>query len=390
MYKMDKAVSKQEDRLLVTVVVITYNHEKYIADAIKSVLNQTFAQFEIVIVNDGSWDKTEAIIKSFHDERIKYLYQNNQGPSTALNNAIKAASGKYVAIMSGDDICHPDRLQKQLNYLLSTKEKKIVFSRVSFIDDANKNIECEWGEKIFNTVKNRTRSECFRHLFFEGNFLNAPTCMLEKSILLDEGLFNVASIQLQDFDMWLKLIKKYDFYIFEEKLLKYRIRSNNENLSLNPANVARVNCEIHFIMKNVLENISIDYFKEAFLNDLRNKNFKDNIEFELEKAFLYLAHASVEYRFIGLEKLFYLLQDENVLKVARKTYCFDLKDFYRLAAETDFTYYGARVELKVWSNNQAAIIEELYNTSSWKITKPLRVCCQFLKDFWRKQLSQSQ
>src|SRR5579872_7310553 len=91
---------------LISVVLITYNHEKYIAEAIQSILDQTFTDFELIIVNDGSTDKTEEIIKSFNDKRINYIYQKNQGPSVTTNVGIMAAKGKYIAIMPGDDVCY--------------------------------------------------------------------------------------------------------------------------------------------------------------------------------------------------------------------------------------------------------------------------------------------
>ena len=100
---------------LVTVIMTTYNHEKYVGEATESVLKQTFDNIELVIVNDGSRDNTEKVIKKFNDERIVYIYQENQGPSIAANNAILASRGKYIAIMSGDDVSLPLRIERQLN-----------------------------------------------------------------------------------------------------------------------------------------------------------------------------------------------------------------------------------------------------------------------------------
>ncbi|MCX8124968.1 MAG: glycosyltransferase family 2 protein [Spirochaetes bacterium] len=100
---------------LISVTMTTYNHEKYIAEAVQRLLDQTFEDFELIIVNDGSTDKTEEMIKSFDDKRIRYIYQENMGPSAAANTAIKNARGKYIALMSGDDVCYPKRLEVQYN-----------------------------------------------------------------------------------------------------------------------------------------------------------------------------------------------------------------------------------------------------------------------------------
>ena len=114
---------------LVTVIMTTYNHEKYVGEATESVLKQTFDNIELVIVNDGSRDNTEKVIKKFNDERIVYIYQENQGPSIAANNAILASRGKYIAIMSGDDVSHPLRIEKQLNEYQKTRQQKgVIFT----------------------------------------------------------------------------------------------------------------------------------------------------------------------------------------------------------------------------------------------------------------------
>src|SRR5436305_5580471 len=99
---------------LVSVTLVTYNHEKYIDAAIRSVLDQTFRDLELVIVNDGSTDGTAGRIAAFDDPRIVVVHQDNRGPSAAANRAIATTHGKYVALFTGDDVCHPDRLRRQL------------------------------------------------------------------------------------------------------------------------------------------------------------------------------------------------------------------------------------------------------------------------------------
>ena len=132
---------------LVTVIMTTYNHEKYVGEATESVLKQTFDNIELVIVNDGSRDNTEKVIKKFNDERIVYIYQENQGPSIAANNAILASRGKYIAIMSGDDVSHPLRIERQLNEY-QKQATKGVFSHCNFIDDDNNSLDGDILPKI--------------------------------------------------------------------------------------------------------------------------------------------------------------------------------------------------------------------------------------------------
>jgi predicted O-linked N-acetylglucosamine transferase (SPINDLY family)/GT2 family glycosyltransferase len=322
---------------LISVSMITYNHERYIGEAIESILNQTFENFELIIVNDGSIDRTDEIIRSFKDKRIVYINQKNQGSSAAANKGISNTRGKYVALMSGDDVCYSNRLQRQYEYLSSTNSK-IVFSWVDFIDDNSDIItNRHFAKNLFNHP-NRTSAEILKYFFFNGNYINAITGFFFREVLLDAGLFNLASIQLQDFEMWLKLLKKYEIFILPEKLIKYRIRSANANLS-SISNQARSNFELCQIYKNIFNDVPIEMFKKAFVNQIRKPEFSSGIEYELEKAFLYLQHNFNFIRGIGAEKLFKLLQNKEILTIAKKEYNFGLPEFYQLTKDLDATNF---------------------------------------------------
>ena len=321
---------------LISVVMITYNHEKYIAEAIQSVLDQTFTDFEFVIVNDGSIDRTDEIIKTFQNERIIYIYQDNQGPSTAINNGILAAKGKYIALMSGDDVCYPQRLEKQYQYL-NTTDIKILFSWVDFIDDDSQPLLGEHFAEHFFNHGNRTQSEILNWFFLNGNYLCAVTAFIERDILCEAGLFHLSSIQLQDFDMWVKLVKKHEIFVLQEKLLKYRIREKNNNLSSHPDYSVRSIFEEYQNYRNIFDNVPFELFKEAFKAYIKKPDFSDGHEYELEKAFLYLSHKSSLIRSIGGEKLFKLLQNETIVSVAKAEYSFTLPKLYELTKGMDIT-----------------------------------------------------
>ncbi|MHC5752547.1 MAG: glycosyltransferase [Nostoc sp.] len=322
---------------LISVTMTTYNHEKYIGEAVESVLNQTYKNFELIIVNDGSNDKTDEIIRKFRDERITYIYQENQGTSSAINRAILDSKGEYIAFMSGDDICYPHRLETQYNYLV-TSQNKVVFSWVDFIDENSQIItDSHFAENFFNHP-NKTRSEVLRDFFFNGNYINAATGFICRELILDAGLFNLASIQLQDFEMWLKLLKKYELFILNEKLIKYRIRSANANLS-SASNQARSNFELSQIYKNIFNDVPIAIFKESFSNQIKKPDFSSEIEYKLEKAFLYLLHNLHFIQCIGAEKLFELLQNQDILDIAKQKYKFGLIELYQLTKNLDATNF---------------------------------------------------
>ena len=101
----------------ISVIIPAYNHEKYIIDAVNSVLNQSYQDFEIIIVNDGSTDSTEQKILSIHDQRIQYVCQKNSGAHSAINRGISLSQGEYISILNSDDLYLPKRLETCLNFL---------------------------------------------------------------------------------------------------------------------------------------------------------------------------------------------------------------------------------------------------------------------------------
>ena len=318
---------------LISVRLVTYNHEKYIEEAIYSILKQTFTDYELIIVNDGSTDQTDTIIKQIlkreNNSKIKYIYQENQGVGSAFNTGILNAKGKYIADMSGDDVCYPQRLEKQVKFIEETKAK-IVFSWVDIIDDHG-NISLNHPmTKLFNQP-HRNRIDILKYFFYRANYFNCPTGIIQRQLLINVGLYCLTSIQLQDFEMWLRIAVNHDIYMLPEKLIKYRIRANNLNLSAPNADTEkRMTFELIQIYRHFFDNFSMYLFKEVFGNEIRVKNFTDSIHYELEKAFIYLSHRSNFIKSIGIEKLYYLCQDESILKVAKSDYNFGLPELFEL------------------------------------------------------------
>ena len=321
---------------LISVVMITYQHEKYIAEAIRSILDQTFNNFELIIVNDGSTDKTDEIIKGFHDNRITYIYQENQGPSTASSNGILASRGEYIAFMSGDDVSYPQRLEVQYQYLKEFNVR-IAFSWIDVINDDSQLLKNHPLQRYFNKISNRSRPEILNSFFFTGNDLCALTAILERQILLDCGLFKLTSIQMQDFDMWIKIVKKFDIAMIEEKLIKYRVRGNLNNLSMKPELVIRNLFEGYQVYRNIFDDVPIDLFKLSFPDQIKLPEFQDGNEYELEKSFLFLHHPIPLFQTLGVERLFAQLQNQEILNISKSKYNFGLPELYNLMKDADIT-----------------------------------------------------
>ena len=138
----------------ISVVMTSFNHEKYIKQAINSVLRQTYSNFELILVDDGSSDDTRKIIKKYNDDRLVTIFKDNEGTSIATNTGIERAKGDWIALMSGDDICCPTRLEEEIKYAV-TYNRNIVFATPQLINDNGD--DCH---KNTNTMTNTSKSIC--------------------------------------------------------------------------------------------------------------------------------------------------------------------------------------------------------------------------------------
>ena len=131
--------SKKETRMpKISVLMSAFNAEKYIGETIDSVLGQSFIDFEFIIINDGSTDQTEVIIKKYNDERIRYFYQENSGLSKALNFGLKISEGDYIARIDADDLCYRNRLEIQLEFMENNPDYVVCGSYTDVIDENGK------------------------------------------------------------------------------------------------------------------------------------------------------------------------------------------------------------------------------------------------------------
>ena len=205
------------DRLqpFITVLLPVYNCEKYIAEAIDSILQQTYTHFELLIIDDCSTDATLQICKSFQDERIVIIEkEKNSGYTNSLNYGIGIAKGKYIARMDGDDISLPTRFEKQVAFLESNED--VILCGTAFsIMGSNKSIAVpEFHENIKGKL-----------LF--GNCIGHPTVMLRKSTLINNSiLYDIEMEPAEDYDMWSRLIDLGILYNIQEPLLLYRVHNN--------------------------------------------------------------------------------------------------------------------------------------------------------------------
>lgn len=203
----------------ISVVLICYNAEKFIAETIKSVLNQTYKDFEFIIVNDCSTDKSEQIILSFDDPRIKYIKNDhNMKISKTRNRGVENATGKYIAFLDSDDIWREDKLQKHIDHIKATSAK-ISYSGYYFI--SNDGI-------LQNKIHTVPQQVNFRKLL-KQNVITPSASVFERNLLLKYPFY--AEEVHEDFLCFLQMLKgeKIFAYGINEPLIYYRLTTNSKS-----------------------------------------------------------------------------------------------------------------------------------------------------------------
>ncbi len=322
----------------VSVIIPSYNHEKFVAEAIESVLKQTYQDFEIVITDDGSKDETVRIIKSFTDPRIKlFCFNQNQGACVAANKCISEAKGELISMLSSDDVFAHDKLEKQVRFLDQNPEVGAVFSYAQIIDEDGNNFtdENHFYKHIFIQT-NRTRFEWLNHFFFKGNCLCHPSALIRKQCYDEIGQYDERFAQLPDFDLWIRLCMKYEIYILPENLVNFRVHKYEANASGNkPSTKIREALELPQILKNYLRPEIYGNFIKIFPKDL---NGITTIEQELADFFvamLALQISSPIYRYFGIETLYQVFSKKDVVSKLKNQYSYELSNFIKLTGEHD-------------------------------------------------------
>lgn len=248
----------------ISVIIPLYNHEKYIKEAVYSVLDQTIADFELIIINDGSSDNSEEVVKSIKDDRIKYIYQENQGAHNTINRGIQLAQGEYVSILNSDDVYYKNRFEEALKILESDSSIHAVFSHLEFIDEKGdflryfRGAEDFWKDRNPGTPYKETNDIVLDLL--AGNFLiTTSNLFCRRSVFKDVGYFSNLKYT-HDYEFFLRLCSRYKVYIIDLTLVKYRIHAFNTLKK----NEAELSFEVGLVLTNFLLNYDIEnIFKEG-------------------------------------------------------------------------------------------------------------------------------
>lgn len=204
--------------LKVSVLMPAYNAEIYIKEAIDSILDQTFQDYEFIIINDGSTDHTKDIILSYEDERIVYLEnEKNSGIVATLNKGLDAARGEYIARMDADDVSIPERLEKQVEYMDLHPNIGVLGSGIQVFGDG-----IEGGNRVFTTDSRQLKAELIFSCCIAHPTVTMRTALLRKNNLVYDMDFAGA----EDYNMWWRIAKFSEISTLPDILHKYRIHKN--------------------------------------------------------------------------------------------------------------------------------------------------------------------
>lgn len=403
----------------ISVILTSFNHADYLREAVESVLNQTFSDFELLLWDDASQDNSWEIINEYQDRRIKaYRNERQMRGIWGINKAItEISSGEYIAIHHSDDVWQPEKLAKQVAFLDSHPDVGAVFTQAQAIDSEglNFNQENHFYTDIFDQP-NRTRFEWLRFFFLQGNALCHPSVLIRKSCYAECGLYRYGLAQLGDFDMWVRLCLKFEIHILQERLTRFRVLPGEANTS---GNRPEVQLRVYYEYFQVLNNFS----NSLDINDLL-KIFPEAEEYcqggksDFKFALANIALKFKPFRFaelFGLNLLFEIIQSPEEALRLRNEKSFDYKSFIKLTAEYD--PFGIKLlrerdgqiaerdgqiaerDRLITQLNQSLAerevqiavlsksIKDIYQSISWRITAPVRFMSSNIRKmspaFWR-------
>ncbi len=215
----EKVKIMNENMPLVSVIIPCYNHEKYVEQTIESIVNQSYKNIELIVIDDGSKDKSTEVLQKLNQRYGFYFeYQENIGLSATLNKALKVCKGKYISICASDDKYTLDKIEKQVQLMEQNVEYGMCYSNVyTFTDD---------GKISSQKLKKSKSGWIFNEIFYADFFMQAVSCFYKKSVLLELDGFD-ENLKVEDTDLHLRLTNKYPVGYSDDFLAYYRVHAGN-------------------------------------------------------------------------------------------------------------------------------------------------------------------
>ncbi|MCF0053394.1 glycosyltransferase [Dyadobacter sp. LJ53] len=217
---------KEKEKPLVTVILTTYNQEKYVGETLESVFDQTYKNLELIVIDNASQDDTLLVIEASKSASRNFLFIKNRrnfGLCAAFNHGLSMAKGKYVIDLAGDDLLMPDRIEKQVEaFEMLADDFAVVFSNARYIDPAGKELENHYAVNANGSAIRQVPSGDVYKNVLERYFICTPTMMMRTSTMLELGGYD-ETLTFEDFDFWVRSAAQYKYFYLDEILTKKRI-----------------------------------------------------------------------------------------------------------------------------------------------------------------------
>ncbi|PPR33811.1 MAG: UDP-Glc:alpha-D-GlcNAc-diphosphoundecaprenol beta-1,3-glucosyltransferase WfgD [Alphaproteobacteria bacterium MarineAlpha6_Bin5] len=261
----------------VSVIIPTYNRKAFLTNAIDSVLSQTYQNLELIIIDDGSSDKSLDFIKKKYP-KIRFFKQRNKGVSSARNKGIKLSSYEWVAFLDSDDRWHPKKLEKQINYLIKYSKYEICHTDEVWIKNGSKINQHKKHQKFGGFIFDKCLDICK---------ISPSSVIVNKKIFKKIGLFDESLPVCEDYDLWLRILVKFPILYLNEKLtIKYGGHLNQLSKKYWGMDRFRIKTLENLIKNNSLDNKKKSIVKkklkekiDIYLNGLKKRNKKKEIIF---------------------------------------------------------------------------------------------------------------
>ncbi len=263
----------------ISVIMPVYNtREDYLREAVESIVNQTYPDFELIIVDDASEADVSEVIESYKDKRIFYYRrEKNEGAAAARNFAIDRARGKYIAFMDSDDVSLPERFEKQIGFLKRHPEIGCLGTKVGYIGN-----DVAGRKEIQKPV---VHEEIEHYLIFMGCVFCQSSVVLKKEVLDKNNIrYQSCYVPAEDYALWLDLIGKTKFAVLEEKLVLYRSHTDNISHRENKkqgTNSVRARLETlqkHYKVRQLSVEVWTDFFNYSSLNTQKEEKIKNELD----------------------------------------------------------------------------------------------------------------
>ncbi|TWT60160.1 glycosyltransferase family 2 protein [Rubinisphaera italica] len=369
------------DTPMVSIIMASYNHAEYIAEAIDSVLAQELTDWELFIVDDASTDSTRDVLSEYSDPRIHCHYFSINRQDHPRNYALKQARGQYIAFLNSDDAFLPGKLSKQVDYLESHSEAGAIFTHTRCIDENGEPHQSHPIQRLFEQT-NRTRHEWLRWFFEYGNCLCFSSAMIRRSALTESSTawFDPSFIQMSDFDLWIRICLKYEIWILPEQLTATRVLPAQRNLSADSVSSRNRNAlEISSIYQHFLSTPAVEEATGIFpeLCDWLPQDTSYWRRYLI--CNLAAQHMNSGIRREGFQKMQELLSEERAVESLREANPRLMRNFFLSAGSAAIQHQANPTHWVIYLPNKTGSYSEEHAQRYWREFDRQTLCFSFPK-----------